>query len=213
MPGLASDTTARKNIMSFDFDAGNEGSVGPWLQWSAQKEKFQFRDRDGKVDFKGFDTGVVLDIRTMKTGWSRSDGVAGVAPEWKWNPSLNAYQPKPGDDWKKGFSIRCAISQNDTANWEQAGTGAWNAFVALVPAIQAGPGDFDKLPLVKINGIKTERFARGSTTTPQLEVIKWVDRPACLKEGAAAGIAVDEAPKQPVATATSAPMPADASEF
>ena len=199
--------------MSFDFDSGSEGSLGPWIQWSAQKEKFYLRDRDGKSDFDGFTKGVVLDIRTMKTGWSRSEGIAGKAPEWSWNPTLNQFKARPGEDFKKGFSIRCAISKTETASWEQAGTGAWNAFVALVPAIQAGPGDFDKLPVVKITGMKEERFARGSTTTPTLEIVKWVDRPDCLKEGAAAGIAVEEKTEQPVATAAPSPMPADLSEF
>lgn len=200
--------------MSFDFDTGNEGSQGPWIQWSAQKEKFFLRDINGKSDFDGFTKGVVLDIRTMRTGWSRSDGVVGIAPEWRWNPTLNAYQPKPGEDWKKGFSIRCAASKTEAASWEQAGTGAWNAFVALVPAIQAGPSDHDKLPLVRMIGVKTERFARGSTTTPTLEIVKWVDRPDCLKDGAAAGIAVEEKTEQPVATAAPSPMPADnSSEF
>jgi len=49
------------------------------------------------------------------------------------------------------------------------------------------------------------QFKRGSTVVPVLEIIQWVDRPDCLKEGAAAGIATEPAPApQP------APQPAPA---
>ena len=47
------------------------------------------------------------------------------------------------------------------------------------------------------------QFKRGSTVVPVLEIIQWVDRPDCLKEGAAAGIATEPAPAP-------APQPAPA---
>ena len=94
-----------------------------------------------------------------------------------------------------------ACSGGNTASWDQAGAGAWNAFVALVPALQQQPAG--KLPLVRMVGTKSVKFQRGSTVEPVLEVVQWVDRPDCLKEGAAAGIATDPAP-----AAAPAPAPA-----
>ena len=48
-----------------------------------------------------------------------------------------------------------------------------------------------------MTGSRDEKYARGSTSIPTLEVVKWVPRPDCLKEGAAAGIATEEpAPAQ-----------------
>jgi len=189
------------------FDSGNSGSEGPWLQWSARgtldgeipQKSFFIRDSDGKVTFTGFtEGGVVLDIVNMQTGWCYSDGVAGQAPDWKMNPSVSQMMQQPGEGYKKGFKIRCAIGGGKSVSWDQAGAAAWNAFVALVPALQQGPDG--KLPLVKLTGTKLEQFKRGSTTTPLLDVIKWVDRPDCLKEGVAAG--VDTGAVQPVQQVT-----------
>jgi hypothetical protein len=199
-----------------NFDTGGSGgSEGPWLQWSARgtqdgeipAKAFLIRDADSKKKFDGFDNGVVLDISTMKTGWCYSDGVAGQAPDWKMNPSLDRFLPDPsnGDrDYKKGFKIRCAIGGGKSASWDQAGASVWGALVNLVPSLQQQPAP-DMLPLVRCTGAKFEQFKRGSTNTPILEVVKWVPRPDCLKEGAAAGIAVE--PAQPVQAAKAAPAP------
>lgn len=202
--------------MAFDIDTGNQGSEGPWISWSARgtqdgtipPKSFYLRDESGKALFEGFNTGVVLDIEKMRTGWQRSDGVIGQAPDWKWNQSVSQMQPQPGDDYKKGLSIPCAIGAGKTATWEQAGAAAWNAFVGLVPALQQQPQS-DMLPLVRITGTKLQQFKRGSTVEPILEVVKWVPRPDCLKEGAAAGVATDPAP-QPAAQLAPQPAPAAA---
>jgi len=199
-----------------NFDTGGSGgSEGPWLSWSARgtqdgqipAKSFLIRDQDGKAKFDGFDTGVVLDITTMKTGWCYSSGATGEAPDWKMNASLSSFAPDPssGDrDYKKGFKIRCAIGGGKTASWDQAGASVWNAFVALVPELQKQPSP-DTLPLVRCTGAKFEQFKRGSTNTPILEVVKWVPRPDCLKEGAAAGIATDPAPAPAPAPAANIP--------
>ena len=180
--------------MSFSFDSGPQGSDGPWLAWSARgtqdgtidPKSFMLRTQEGKQPFDGFTRGVVLDIHKMKTGWQRSEGVVGVAPDWRWNASITKMEDPPGDDYKRGFSIPCAISKDQTATWEQAGAAAWGALSALLPSLAQGPEG--KLPVVKITGTKLQQFKRGSTVEPVLEVVKWVDRPDCLKEGAAAGI-------------------------
>lgn len=186
----------------FDLDTGNTGSEGPWIAWSARgtqdgavpAKSFFIRDQDGKQPFSGFDRGVVFDIYAMKTGWQKSEGMAGVAPEWKWNPNVSSMMPQPGEDYKKGFSIPCAISKTDRATWEQAGAAAWNALVRLAPALQQGPEG--KLPVVKLTGTELKQFKRGSTVEPILEIEKWVDRPDALKDGAAAGIATEPTQQQ-----------------
>lgn len=195
-----------------NFDTGGGGGEGPWLQWSARgtldgeipAKSFFIRDVDGKTKFDGFANGVVLDIENMQTGWCYSDGVAGQAPDWRMNQSVSHMMPSPGDGYKKGFKIRCAIGGGKTAAWEQAGAAAWNAFTALVPALQQGePG---KLPLVKLTGTKAEQFKRGSTTTPILEVVKWVDRPDCLKADTPT-IATEAPAPAPAPAPTPAPAP------
>lgn len=182
------------------LDTGNQGSEGPWIAWSARgtqdgeipPKSFMLRDENGKTAFDGFQRGVVFDIYAMKTGWQKSEGIAGVAPEWKWNASVDHMMPQPGDEYKKGFSIPCAVSKTETATWEQAGAAVWGALTRLAPELENAPEG--KLPVVKMTGTELRQFKRGSTVEPILEITKWVDRPDALKAGAAAGIADEPAP-------------------
>ena len=208
----------------FELDTGSSGVGGPFLQWSARgtqdgsvaARSFYIRDGSDKKPYDG-SKGMVLDIAKMKTGWQRSEGIAGVAPEWKWNHSVSQMMQSPGEEWKKGFSIPVAIGGGLTATWEQAGTAAWQALVDLAPSLQGHPNP-NQLPMVKITDTKAMQFKRGSTVSPVLSIVKWVDRPDCLKDGAAAGIAMDPpapkaAPAAPVVPPAPETVDADDLEF
>ena len=58
-----------------------------------------------------------------------------------------------------------------------------------------------------MTGTKAQQFKRGSTVEPVLEVVNWVDRPDCLKEGFAAGVDTGK-PHKPAPAPQ--PAPADA---
>ena len=202
----------------FQLDTGSTGAGGPFLQWSARgtqdgsvgPKSFYIRDGGEKTPYDAT-KGMVLDIEKMKTGWQKSDGIAGVAPEWRWNPSVTQMMLAPGDEWKRGFSITVAIGGGETATWEQAGTAAWQALVDLAPQLAQQPGP-DQLPLVKLTDTKAMQFKRGSTISPVLSIVKWVPRPDCLKDGAAGGIATEPAqtaPKQTAKAAAPPPPPVD----
>jgi hypothetical protein len=201
----------------FALDTGGNGANGPFLQWSARgtqcgsigPKSFYIRSADSKTAYDAT-KGMVLDIEKIKTGWQKSEGISGVAPEWKWNPSPAQMLPPPSDDWKKGFSMNVAIGGGDTATWEQAGTAAWQALTDLAPSLQQQPAP-NMLPLVRLANTKAMQFKRGSTIVPILEVIKWVPRPDCMKEGAAGGIALDPAPA-PAPAPKPAPAPAPVSD-
>jgi hypothetical protein len=197
----------------FQLDTGSSGIGGPFLQWSARgtqdgsvpPKSFYIRDGGEKTPYDAT-KGMVLDIEKMKTGWQKSDGIAGVAPEWSWNPSVTQMKLAPGDEWKRGFSITVAIGGGETATWEQAGTAAWQALVDLAPQLAQQPGP-DQLPLVKLTDTKAMQFKRGSTISPVLSIVKWVPRPDCLKDGAAGGIAIEPAPTPPKQTAKAPAAP------
>jgi hypothetical protein len=61
--------------------------------------------------------------------------------------------------------------------------------------------------MVRLVDARAVQFKRGSTVVPVLEIVKWVDRPDCLKDGVVAGIAI-EAPK-PAPAPAPAPAPQD----
>ena len=197
----------------FEIDLGNTGeSTNVFLQWSARgtqdgavrARQFYTREGAAKDEYEAaHTTGFVIDLDSLKTGWQKSEGIAGVAPEWKWNPSVNQMMPKPGDDYKKGFSIKCAVGGGKVAMWEQAGAGAWSALADLAPMLKAQPAA-GQMPLIKIKEVKELKFQKGGTCYPIFEIVKWVEKPDCLKEGAAAGIALET----PAAAAAPAPAPA-----
>ena len=127
----------------FEIDLGNTGSdVSTFLGWSARgtqdgairARQFYLRDGAAKDEYEAAQTnGFVIDLDSLKTGWQKSEGIAGVAPEWKWNPSVNQMMAKPGDDWKKGISVKCAIGGGKVAMWEQAGGGLMIWMVIFTP--------------------------------------------------------------------------------
>jgi len=201
----------------FNLDLGSTGAAGPFLAWSAigtrdgavPARSFYIRDGGNKTPFEGQ---MILDVDALKTGWQHSEGAVGVAPSWKWNESVSQMMAKPGEDWKKGFSVPCAIGGGKVATWEQAGAAAWQSLEALAPLLGQRP-DAKSLPVVKLGEAKFIQFTKGSTVVPILEIVKWTDRPDALKEGVEAGIAMEPTPA-PVAA--SAPMPAadiDDAEF
>lgn len=195
----------------FQLDLGSSGGSGPFLAWSAigtrdgsvPARSFYIRDGGEKVPYDG-STGFIMDIDALKTGWQHSEGAVGVAPSWNWNPSVNQMMPKPGDDWKKGFSINCATGGGNTATWEQAGAAAWQSLEALAPLLGQRP-DAKSLPKVKLGEAKFVQFTKGSTVVPILEIVEWLERPDCLKDGVEAGIAMEPAPA--AAPAPVAPPP------
>ena len=142
----------------FEIDLGNTDSANSFLQWSARgtqdgavrARQFYIREGASKDEYaEAQTTGFVIDLDTLKTGWQKSEGIAGVAPEWKWNPSVNQMMPKPGDDYKKGFSIKCATGGGNVSVWEQAGAGAWTALTELAPKLKDQPAA-GKMPLVRM---------------------------------------------------------------
>jgi len=199
----------------FQIDLGTTGSdINTFLAWSARgtqdgairAKQFYLRDGAAKEEYGTAQTnGMVLDLDSLKTGWQKSEGIAGVAPEWKWNPSVNQMQAKPGDDWKKGISVKVAIGGGKVAVWEQAGAAIWSALTDLAAKLRDQPAA-GQMPLVRMIEAKELKFTKGSTCYPVFEVVKWVDKPDCLKEGAAAGIALEEPAPAP------APAPAAAAD-
>lgn len=198
----------------FTIDLGNDGASGPFLAWSARgtqdgsvpAQSFFVRDGSNKRAHD-MSKGFVMDIDSLKTGWQKSEGIAGIAPEWKWNPTPSQMMASPGEEWKKGMSVKCAIGGGQVATWEQSGAAVWQALTGLVPALSQRP-DPNKLPLVRMTQAQLLQFKRGSTVVPVLEVTQWVDRPDCLKEGVAAGIALEPTPApQPAPQPVAQPAP------
>ena len=118
----------------------------------------------------------------------------------------------PGEGWKKGISIRVAISKDWAATREQSGAAVWDSLVHLMPQIQEQRGR-NEVPHVKLTLVEDKVYAKGGTDLPILDVAKWVDRPACQKDGASIATAPAAAPTPAVATAPAAVPPGEGDDL
>lgn len=196
----------------FAIDTGSTGGEGPWLVWAARPthcgtvpaRTFYVRDKDGNKTPIDMRQGAVLDLDSLKTGWQQSEGMKGVAPKWQFGASPSQLPQQPGEDWKKGFSVRVGLKDGTVVMWEQAGAAAWSCLTDLAPELSQRPGV--QVPVVVMHGVKEHNFTRGSTAQPVLKVAKWIDAPATLSH--APTIAAQPAPQaQPAPAAAAAPAP------
>jgi hypothetical protein len=155
------------------------------LTWSAPARAFVIRAGRQREPFAWPKAGVIFDILNMKTGWCST--ATGVAPQWQWALrddavlyDLGHFGRQPGANYKKGFSIPCAIGGDNTATWEQAGAATLDCLIRLTSRWDVQKLAAGKLPLVRLYGAQVEKYNKGSTTAPDLSVWRWVRRPACL---------------------------------
>lgn len=181
-------------MSKYDFDEGSEGSAeGPFLNWHAREtldgsigsRSFSIRTPDGRGDITPkMEKGVMFDLSSLKTGWFFTTGTVGQAPEIIWNEAYNKMGAQPAargeDRWKKGFSVRVALTKDKAATWSQSGQGAWMGIANLMKAVQADGGDGETV-VAKFAGVDEVKFAKGGTSAPQFEVVKWAARPECLE--------------------------------
>lgn len=181
--------------MAFAFDEGPTGSseFDAYINWHARgtndgdqdPRTFSIREGGDRNDVTAkMKKGVVLDINNLRTGWCHSEGLPGVAPDWRYNSNTARFEPKPDNDrdWKQGFCAPIAISQDDLAAWNQAGAGAWEAMKRLAKQIQEeAPANAGLLPVIVFTDTDELKFKKGGTSVPLFEIKKWVEAPPCLR--------------------------------
>lgn len=200
------------------MDTGPQGSGGPWLVWSARGTqdravspmRFYVRDKDGNKSELAENVGLILDVSSLKTGYQEdTGGQKGVAPKWVLGSSPSQLPDRPGDNWKTGFQMRAAITDDMAVDWHQSGAAVWQAICDLANNQETGPAGH--LPLVRLTGGEELTFGSGSTVKPILTLEQWVPTPTCLKAGMPAvqpEQPAHAAPAAPVATAAAQPAAA-----
>ena len=172
-----------------DMDFGSSGSgVSAYLSWHARESNDgaipsrTFSIREGGVRSKLDTDTFVIDVASLKTGWMLSQ--EGGAPQKKWNADIRRFEPSPGQDWKRAFSVRVAITAETAVRWEQDQVGAFRGMQSIVAAINsAGETPAGKMPVVKFTG-PTKIDGKITTFSPDFVFVKWADKPACLAEAA-----------------------------
>jgi hypothetical protein len=226
----------------FEIDTGAEGggSKGPWISFKPKGsakhglpyKAWSLRDKtDTGSTIERFgameNPGVVLDIYakggqlcgSLKLGFSKTDGVAGTAPERRWWASPLKSEQRPdesksamgGYNWRNALSVRVAIGGGRAATWEDEGWGTYKGFSALVKMLNTGFSANEGLcPIVRCTGYVDEGSGANTTSMPIFDVVKWVPRPDCLKEDAPAIAAAPAPAYTPPMAAPAASIPSDA---
>ena len=121
---------------------------------------------------------VLFDMDSIKTGWCLLE--AGSPPQWQWDEVIGRRSPKPGDEYKRGFSVRMWLGPDrGWTEWSANGTGSCLGFENLAGAAMPQKEDNEgKVLATKYAGAKAEKIGRGNTRVPQFDIVGWVDRPA-----------------------------------
>src|SRR3954451_7971010 len=152
-----------------NFDDGRSGqpngSLGRWLSWHVQGNNtippcsWSLRDTAGPYEVtEAPGTQFVFDLTSLRTGWERNSGQAGVAPERQWNASIARFEAQPGDGWKRAFTVTVVFSQDEPAIWQQAGFSSWAALTDIMRLV--GPeadARAPSLPVLRCTGHRAIR--------------------------------------------------------
>jgi hypothetical protein len=148
-------------------------------------------------------------VPSLQTGWERSGGTPGVAPEREWGDSPAKLPKRPGPDWSKALSVRIGLSGDSAAWWTQGGAGSWGGLSNIMRIIKPLYGTHaPKLPVLRMTGAVRTDKGRGATQVPTFELVGWITRPAVLEDGAVLDGGDDPFDAPFIGPAKTAPVPA-----
>lgn len=147
---------------------------------------------------------VLFDFDTLKTGWGMM--AEGQAPSWVWDESIGKRSARPGDDYKRGFSIMCFFGPGKGwAEWSSTGTGPCMGFEALAAeAMPQHKENAGKVAAAVYEGSRPEKVGKGNTRVPLFSMTGWVDKP----EGGSEAPAAVASSAPPSTGSTAVPPPA-----
>jgi hypothetical protein len=179
-------------MSDYEFDFG--GSAGPFLRWHPRATEagdiaagqWSLRSPGGeRTHVESMTRAFVFDVPSPQTGWERSGGAPGVAPEREWGNSPAKLPKRPGPDWSKALSVRIGLSSDSAAWWTQGGAGAWGGLSNIMRILKPLYGTHaPKLPVLRMTGALRTDKGRGATQVPTFELVRWITRPAILEDGA-----------------------------
>ena len=173
----------------------SNGSGSEYLRWMASRSEWVMGTENGPeiVELKK----AVFDVATLRTGWAAM--APETIPEFEWDPSITkaAPRPKTPGEWKRAFECK-VFAENALGGvrvWSSNSTGACMGVSDLHDQYMAAANDnVGLVPVVEFTGGKHAKVGKGTTSIPQLKIVKWIDRPAELEDGAAAPAVTSSAP-------------------
>lgn len=167
---------------------GGVGTAKSYLKYNAKAGRWSFRNLDG-TESDLTDPTFVADLENIATGWMRF--VEGQPPERIMDPSTDSPAPKPSDNHKRGFILAVYSKNLFGGVAEISGTSMVlaNVIKNLYSQFEAEKGaNAGKVPVIEAKGVTAQKGKFGTNYAPNMQIVKWIDRPADL---------ADESPAHP----------------
>jgi len=181
--GLATQTASGDfaEIIKYDARAGRFFRID-----RAQDDYGQWETKNVEITDK---FAAIFDLETIEVGWALFAN--GVAPSFVMAPLGQSFPEKPGDNFKQGFRMRVQLGAPSAGGSEavrefaSCAKAVINSVDALHTAYTAEkakhPG---QLPVVMMKGstavVSSGKGQSSTNYAPNLEIVKWVPRPAEL---------------------------------
>ena len=162
------------------LNIGGSGIIKRYCKYNAKADKWFVRAPEGSDQEIARPT-FLLDLKNIRTGWLRFR--EGQAPERVIDPSLDRSASSPGEDFKRGFVVTAFSPKffGGAVEFSSASIHLSNSVRELYAAFEeqgAKPENKGKVPLVSCTGSEAMKDKYGTNYRPQLEIVKWIDRPA-----------------------------------
>jgi hypothetical protein len=166
------------------LNIGGSGIIKPYVKYNAKADKWFVRSPEGGDQEIARPT-FLLDLKNIRTGWLRFR--EGQAPERVIDPSLDRSAPSPGEDFKRGFVVTAFSPKffGGAVEFSSASIHLSNSLRELYGVFEeqgAKSENRGKVPVVACTGSEPMKDKYGTNYRPQLEIVKWVDRPAELAD-------------------------------
>lgn len=161
------------------------GDYAGFVSWSSQgsddgiitRRSFAVHWKEGdtkhKAVWRAAQAGFAWDIRRLKKGWELN--VQGAKPERTLVPMAAPFPPRPGDDWKRAFSVPVSAGDGNTFLWEQGGATAFACLQDVAPVLEAQEPQFPGcVPVLRVVGVIDMNIGGKLLGAPKLEVVQWL---------------------------------------
>jgi len=156
------------------------GGSSAFVRYMASTSSWEMSAEGGKQPFSF--TKAAFDFANIETGWCAFE--EGQGPQWVMDESLTKPAARPdGENWKRGFKLKMfskdMFGDEPVREWATNSAGGTMAIQAVYAEWEKQADD-SKVAVVEFTGATPTKVGRGSTTVPQFNILKLIDRPAEL---------------------------------
>ena len=138
--------------------------------------------------------GFAVDISRVVFGWLHID--IGVR-DWQPWPSPSEQIPRPSEQYKQGFEVKCWLVDGREASFSGNSYGLGQFIAKLYNQCEQSNEFATQIPIVQVTGSTPVVIGKGTSYDVSFNISKWINRPENGAEHPAAAAAPAMAPASP----------------